>query len=443
LSRAWIPSREGVHTIEAPAPSPEPHEVVIAVEAAQLSRAQPHRHLAVPGQSAVGRVVAAGEHALALLDQRVLVGSIDPCGQCEVCRRGGGTVCPHAHQRGSDAAGTLAERITVAAKWVVPLGGELGLDGPASGARQDLDNDGAARPAPGQKTGKEAKAPPRLPQDPCALAAVAGDAVLAYTVYARSDLAPREPVVLFGCAPVTRFLVEILLAKGLQPVVLLERLLDEHGYDRSDGAWRAWLEERQVQVVEHDDSSDIDELREAITAALGPRESASGGPATAPDAAKATLAGRPWKLLATQPHCLWLATRLAGPRAVVTAVVPPVLRDGSDLLENYVDQPHADSPDHLMHAMLLQSEREATQGAFELTRGTEIDPKAWTREVSLLSVTAASPELILETAALVARGLLDLDEGVAVVDLGDLAPDSIAALGASRALVVRVPQARS
>ena len=443
MSRAWIPSRDGVHTIEAPAPSPEPHEVVIAVEAAQLSRAQPHRHLAVPGQSAVGRVVAAGEQALALLDQRVLVGSIDPCGQCEVCRRGGGTVCPHAHQRGSDAAGTLAERITVAAKWVVPLGGELGLDGPAGEAQDG--GGGAPRPATGQNGGKGvvAAVPPRRPQDPCALAAVAGDAVLAYTAYARSDLAPREPVVVLGCAPVTRFLVEILLAKGLQPVVMMERQLDEHGYDRSDGAWRAWLEERKVLAVEHDDSSEIDELREAITLALAPRESAAGSAATQPDAAKATLAGRPWKLIATQPHCLWLATRLAGPRAVVTAVVPPILRDGSDLLEDYVERPHAGSPDHLMQAMLLQSEQEATQGAFELTRGTEIDPKAWTREVSVLSVTAASPELILETAALVARGQIDLDEGVAVVDLGDLAPDSIAALGASRALVVRVPQARS
>lgn len=435
--------------------------MVVAVEAAQLSRAQPHRHLAVPGQSAVGRVVAAGEQALALLDQRVLVGAIDPCGQCEVCRRGGGTVCPHAHRRGSDARGTLAERITVAAKWVVPLGGELGLDGKAEpdGVIDGDGGDGAAgvgdapRPASGQKAAPGQKQ--HRPQDSCALAAVAGDAVLAYTVYARSDLAPREPVVLLGCAPVTRFLVDILLAKGLQPVVLLERQLDEHGYDRSDGAWRAWLAERKVEIVEHDDGSELGELREAITAALGRREGAATGaspasPVAAPaDAATASQAGRPWKLIATQPHFLWLATRLAGPRAVVTAVVPPVWRDGGPSIEERgTSAPSAvASPDALLHAMMERGEHGAAhaahRGAQAPARGLEIDPTAWTREVSVLSVAAASPELILETAALVARGQLDLDEGVAVVDLGDLAPDDLAALGASRALVVRVPQARS
>lgn len=427
--------------------------MVIAVEAAQLSRAQPHRHLAVPGQSAVGRVVAAGEQALGLLDKRVLVGSIDPCGQCEVCRRGGGTVCPHAHQRGSDARGTLAERITVAAKWVVPLGGELGLEPPPDAG--DASNGSGApadeRPAAGQK------APPKRPLDPCALAAVAGDAVLAYTVYARSDLAPREPVVLLGCAPVTRFLVDVLLAKGLQPVVLLERQLDEHGYDRSDGAWRAWLAERKVELVEHDDTSELGELREAIIAALGRREGATPAASaataatvtTASDAATASLAGRPWKLIATQPQFLRLATRLAGPRAVVTAVVPPILRDGALLDERGAGGPSGappGSPDQLLQSMMAHGEDAASataNAAQSLARGAEIDPTAWLREVSVLSVTAASPELILETAALVARGQLDLDEGVAVVDLGDLAPDAIAALGASRALVVRVPQARS
>lgn len=444
MTRAWIPSLEGVHALEAPAPSPEPHEVVIAVEAAQLSRAQPHRRAAVPGQAAVGRVVAAGEQALALLDQRVLVGAIDPCGQCEVCRRGGGTVCPHAHHRGSDARGTLAERITVAAKWVVPLGGELGLDGP-----------GAERPESGQpapegaavKPSKPARPAPRRPADPGALAAIAGDAALAYTAYARSDLAAREPVVLLGCAPVTRFLVEVLLAKGLAPVVLLERKLDEHGYDRSDGAWRAWLDARGVRKVEHDGQTDIDELRAELHAALAERDAAAATSAegTAASGAGEATAGRPWKLLATEPRQVWLATRLAGPRATVTAIVPPVLRDGppraQDRDEEAGGHPLAHSPDHLLHSLMARSELDATDELGDLSQGVQVDPTLWMREVSLLSVTAASPELVLETAALVARGQLDLDEGVAVVELGDLAPDAIAALGDSRALVVRVPQA--
>lgn len=445
MTRAWIPSLQGVHALEAPAPSPEPHEVVIAVEAAQLSRAQPHRRAAVPGQAAVGRVVAAGEQALALLDQRVLVGAIDPCGQCEVCRRGGGTVCPRAHHRGSDARGTLAERITVAARWVVPLGGELGLDGPGA----ERPESGQPAPAPdgsAAKPSKPARPAPRQPADPGALAAIAGDAALAYTAYARSDLAAREPVVLLGCAPVTRFLVEVLLAKGLAPVVLLERKLDEHGYDRSDGAWRAWLDARGVRKVEHDGQTDIDELRAELHAALAERDEAAAssvGEAGASSAGEAT-AGRPWKLIATEPRQVWLATRLAGPRATVTAIVPPVLRDGpprAPHLDEEAGHPLAHSPEHLLHSLMARSEVDAADELGDLSHGVQVDPTLWMREVSLLSVTAASPELVLETAALVARGQLDLDEGVAVVDLGDLAPGAIAALGDSRALVVRVPRA--
>lgn len=400
--------------------------MVIAVEAAQLSRAQPHRRAAVPGQAAVGRVVAAGEQALALLEQRVLVGAIDPCGQCEVCRRGGGTVCPHAHHRGSDARGTLAERITVAAKWVVPLGGELGLDGPGG------DEEPTAPPP---------KPRPKLPRDLGALAAIAGDAALAYTAYARSDLAAREPVVLLGCAPVTRFLVDVLLAKGLAPVVLLERTPDEHGYDRSDGAWRAWLGERKVRVVEHDDRTDVADLRAELRAALAEREEANAnGSATGP--AGETTADRPWKLIASEPRHVWLATRLAGPRATVTAVVPPVLRDGPPTREEESSE-LSHSPDRLLHALMLRSELDATDQAADLSQSVQLDPSMWAREVSMISVAAASPELVLETAALVARGQLDLDEGVAVVDLGDLAPQAIAALGDTRALVVRVPATRA
>jgi hypothetical protein len=72
-----------------------------------------------------------------------------------------------------------------------------------------------------------------------------------------------------------------------------------------------------------------------------------------------------------------------------------------------------------------------------------IDPAAWTREVSITGVTAASPELVLETAALVVRGELDLGAATAIADLGDLDPASVAALGPTRSLIVRVPQARS
>ena len=462
--------------------------MVIAVEAAQLAHAQPYRPGAVPGVAAVGRVVAVGEQTMSLLELQVLVGSIDPCGQCEVCRRGGGTVCPHAHHRGGDARGTLAERITVAGKWVVPLGGELRLD-----------RNGYASDSPGHR-----------PVDPATLAALAGDAALAYTAYARSDLAPRDPVVLLGCAPVTRFLVEILLAKGLAPVVLLERAMDEHGYERSDGGWRHWLEDRGVATVVLEAGAELAETREEIEAAMGRRERAKAAAAAAAAAAKTAAAagaavqgsaaadatkapasqsaasksaaskspaasgsyaapasgpspasasasaeqrGRPWKLIASEPRCLHLATRLAGPRAQVTAIVPPWatasepapypgaassqgLGEGS-----FGGSAAGGSADSLLSSLVAGAEAKSDRAA--PLQGLVVDPTAWIREVTILSVTEASPELLLETAALVVRGELDLDAGVAVVDLGDLDPASVAALGPTRSLVVRVPQARS
>ena len=61
------------------APSaPGDDDVEIALEAVQVDAA-----------AGVGRVVRAGARARGLVDRRVLLGPIDPCGECDVCRRGG------------------------------------------------------------------------------------------------------------------------------------------------------------------------------------------------------------------------------------------------------------------------------------------------------------------------------------------------------------------
>src|SRR6187455_2644646 len=100
-------------TYEAPA-----LELVgIAVEAMQ------------PSGAAVGLVDDASEGAAVLLGKRVLVGPIDPCGQCDVCRRGGAAVCPFAKRREGVAA-----RVRVASRWVVALADGLELPVPAAAA---------------------------------------------------------------------------------------------------------------------------------------------------------------------------------------------------------------------------------------------------------------------------------------------------------------------
>ncbi|MEZ4362593.1 MAG: alcohol dehydrogenase catalytic domain-containing protein [Kofleriaceae bacterium] len=354
-----------MHEIDSPAAPPREHEVVVAVHAAQLTRARLHHGGGVPGFAATGRVVAAGEQALSLLDRVVLVGAVDPCGQCEVCRRGGGAVCPHTQPRGGSARGTLAERVTVAARWVVPLDQELGLQALRGGDAAD-DGDVLARTA-----------------------ALAGDAALAYTLYARADLSPRDPVVLLGRTPVTRFLVEVLLAKGLVPTVLVDGAADEHG-----AAWRTWLAARDANAVEVTLGEDAALTRAEIERGLARRAASQ---------AAELQAARPWKLLVTEPRALLLASRLAGPRALLAVLAPP---------ETTADDV------------------------------SSLDPLAWLRELAVLSVTTASPELVLETAALAVRGELDLGAGTAVHELSELAPDALAAIDPTRSLVVRVPVAR-
>lgn len=214
------------------APSaPRDDDVEIALEAVQ-----------VDGAAGVGRVVRAGARAGGLVDRRVLLGPIDPCGECDVCRRGGAAVCPHARRR--DALGATA---IAAARWLVPLGD--GLDVP-------------------------------LP----AAAAVAGDVATAYTLYARTGVGPREPVVVIGGSPIGRFLIEVLLAKGVQPVAVAPA-----------GAWADWLRARGVAVAPD---------RPTLVDAL----------------ARGDHGLRPWRMVCADPRASATAVALAGPRATLTVL---------------------------------------------------------------------------------------------------------------------------
>lgn len=145
------------------------------------------------GQACVGIVVGSGERARALMGLRVLLGTADACGECEVCRAGGATVC------GLSKARRVAKRTVGMGRWLVAL------------------QDGIELPLP-------------------AAAAVAGDVALAYTAYARTSIAPADAVVLVGKSPVTRFLVEILRAKAITPTVVVEH--------EDDARWCEWLLDR-------------------------------------------------------------------------------------------------------------------------------------------------------------------------------------------------------
>ncbi len=285
--------------IDAPSTALADDDVAIEVEGAQET---------AQGAAAIGRVAAAGARAAALLDRRVLAGPLDPCGECEVCRRGGAAVCPRARRRDAAGAagvarddGARARRIVAAARWVVPLG------------------DGLEVPAP-------------------AGAAAAGDAAVAYTLYARTGIGPREPTVVVGASPIARFLVEILRAKGATPVVVA---------DPAHEAWAAWLVARGAVVAPAGGAATDDEVRAAVAAAL------------------AEHAARPWRVLAASPGAALRATALAGPRATLTLLAPVPALPG-DLVA---------------------------------------------REVTVIGVAGAHPDLIVEAAAMCAKGEIDLTAG--------------------------------
>ena len=254
-------------------------EAEVELEAVQASLA-----------AGVGRVIAAGERAQGLVDRcRVLVGPIDPCGECDVCRRGGAAVCPLAKRRDN-----LGARVVCAGRWLVPL------------------DDGLALPTP-------------------AAAAVAGDVALAYTLYARTGVGPREPVVVVGESPVTRFLIEILLAKGITPTAVA-----------APGPWADWLTGKGVVVA---------------------RDRASLAPAL--DAQ--SLGTKPWRLICGDPAAISDAIELAGPRSTLTllatAALPPIAGE------------------------------------------------VLAREVTILGVAGAHPDLVVEAAAMCVKGEIDLAGG--------------------------------
>ncbi len=337
--------------IPSPAASPNDGDVVVAVAAAQLRRSDLDSRGAVPGVAAFGTVIAAGEQALGLLGKRVLVGAIDPCGECDVCRRGSATACPSANHRGADTRGTLAERVTAQARWLVPVTDTMQLDGPA-------------------------------------LAAIAGDAAVAYTLYARSNVASRDPVIVLGTSPVTRFLVEILVAKGITPVVLA---------DAAASAWSAWLIAKQAIVCRVANGGGkagavSDEVRRQVTAALI---------ASVPEGS----ATRAWRIIVTSTDAIGTALNLAAtPGAQLTVWAP------SD---------------------------EQAEIAVQIERSAAHLAAAWLQEASVISVTNAHPDLLVEVAAMAAKGEIDLVGGCNVVGVDRVM--SLDAEDPTRSLVVIVP----
>ncbi len=182
MATAWRRERDGRLTpTELTPPAPGPGRVAIDVEAVAVDRVDATPPGRVPGVAAVGRVTAVGVAADEWLGARVLVPSVDACGECDRCRRGGAALCADGGRLGATAPGALATTLTAAARWLVRLEGALALPAPTA-------------------------------------AALGGDLARAYALYARAGVGPRDPVVVLGGGALARATVEILLQKGAAPV---------------------------------------------------------------------------------------------------------------------------------------------------------------------------------------------------------------------------------
>ena len=65
------------------------------------------------GHEISGRVVAAGAQADSWLGRAAIVSAVIPCGTCDLCRRGKGTICRSQKMPGNDIDGGFASHVTV------------------------------------------------------------------------------------------------------------------------------------------------------------------------------------------------------------------------------------------------------------------------------------------------------------------------------------------
>jgi len=73
------------------------------------------------GHEISGRVVAAGEGGEAWLGKAVIIPAVIPCGECDLCQRGKGTICRSQKMPGNDIQGGFASHIVVPTRGLCPV----------------------------------------------------------------------------------------------------------------------------------------------------------------------------------------------------------------------------------------------------------------------------------------------------------------------------------
>lgn len=73
------------------------------------------------GHEISGRAISAGPGAGEWIGRSVIVPAVIPCGTCDACRRGRGTICPHQKMPGNDMHGGFASHVIVPAHGLCPV----------------------------------------------------------------------------------------------------------------------------------------------------------------------------------------------------------------------------------------------------------------------------------------------------------------------------------
>ena len=120
---------------EAPDPTPEPGEVVIASSASSICGSDLHgfreaspRRIPplIMGHETVGTIATVGDGVPASrVGERVVLKPIVSCGVCRWCREGAINRCPTGRLVGRDLSGGFAERFTVPAGAAVPFDADV------------------------------------------------------------------------------------------------------------------------------------------------------------------------------------------------------------------------------------------------------------------------------------------------------------------------------
>lgn len=123
----WVMTGKGQPLVEMKCDglSPGPDEVLIEIAGCGVCHTDlgyfydgvktKHELPLALGHEISGHVIEAGANATRWVNRAVIVPAVIPCGQCDVCRREKGTICPHQKMPGNDIHGGFATHIVVPA----------------------------------------------------------------------------------------------------------------------------------------------------------------------------------------------------------------------------------------------------------------------------------------------------------------------------------------